>query len=579
MLKLKSSRTLPACVLCLLLIVSVQAQSPAPRSIDAETTVGADASDSKVEEVRRTLREQQEELKRLQAVITEQARAIEKLRQQVEQSASSSSGGVKTNDIPVSDSTPGAQQKPQASEVEARLSRVEEQAKRAGETLSKQLGSITFSGDLRLRYESFFGQLNALPNADNPLILGNELSTRNRFRVRARLALRGQIGKEFDWGMRLATGSLANSVSANQTLTDFFTHKPFALDQAYLAWTPQRLPGLRMQGGKFEPPWTRTELTIDNDLNVEGFSQAYTRSFKKSAVEEVALVAWELPFLERSSAFVRNQDGTVNFDQSGREGRDLALYGAQLRARFKLSEKARLTLSIADLFFSGTQFITPIQSFGSQLQLPVSITIPANGATPAHTITTQVSIPRDLLVAGNGNLGLSVASTNATNRDGRLSSGYNLLDVITRLELSHSKRFPVMMLLDFVTNTQTHDVAVAGANNSTVFLNNDEKNGYWAELQVGKTRERGDLLFGYTFIRIEKDAVLTPFNYSDLIQQSDIRTHRFNLSYAADPRVVLTLTGIVTQRANGLVGVFGVDPPGSLNRPTTRLQLDTIFRF
>jgi hypothetical protein len=136
-----------------------------------------------------------------------------------------------------------------------------------------------------------------------------------------------------------------------------------------------------------------------------------------------------------------------------------------------------------------------------------------------------------------------------------------------------------MLLLDFVTNTQTHPVAVAGANDSTIFLNNDEKSGYWAELQVGKTRERGDLLFGYTFIRIEKDAVLTPFNYSDLIQQSDIRTHRFNMSYAADPRVVLTLTGIVTKRANGLAGVFGTNPPGSLNHPTTRLQFDTIFRF
>jgi hypothetical protein len=283
--------------------------------------------------------------------------------------------------------------------------------------------------------------------------------------------------------------------------------------------------------------------------------------------------------MERSSAFVRNADGTVNLDQSGRSGRDLALYGAQARARFKLSEKTKLTLAVADLYFSGTQFITPIQVFGTQLQLPVTVTIPASGATPAQTLTTQVSIPRDFLVPGNSNLGLSLSSTNATNRDGRLSSGYNLVDVIGRLDLTHSKRFPVMLLLDFVTNTQTHDVVAAGANLSNIFLNNDEKNGYWAELQVGKTRERGDLLFGYTFIRIEKDAVLTPFNYSDLIQASDIRTHRFNVSYAADPRVVLTLTGLVTQRANGLAGVFGINPPGSLNRPTTRLQFDTIFRF
>lgn len=582
----KIYRALSACAFCIVAAISGQAQSPAPRSIEARTKVNPSAdvptaADSNMEEVRRALREQQEELKRLQAIVNEQAQVIDRLKHQVEQSAGAA---VKAADVPVSDSTPRVEadarrQNSQAGEVDERLKRIEEQTRKSAESLAKQLGSITFSGDLRLRYEGFFGQLNALANADNPLILGNELSTRNRFRVRARLALRGQIGKEFDWGLRLATGSLANSVSANQTLTDFFTRKPFGLDQAYMAWTPQRAPGLRLQAGKFEPPWTRTELTIDNDLNVEGFSQAYTHAFKNSAVEELAIVAWELPFMERASIFIRDPDGTVNFDQSNRGGRDLALYGAQLRARFKPSANTRLTLSVADLFFSGTQFITPIQFFGSQLQLPVTVNIPATATTPAQTITTQVSIPRDFLVPGNSNLGLSVSSTNATNRDGRLSSGYNLVNIIGRLDLLHSKRFPVMLLLDFVTNTQTRAVLAAGANNSTLTLRNNESDGYWAELQVGKTRERGDVLFGYTFIRIEKDAVLTPFNYSDLIQQSDIRTHRFLMSYAADPRVVLTLTGIITSRANGLLGVFGTTPPGSLNRPTTRLQFDTVFRF
>jgi hypothetical protein len=80
-------------------------------------------------------------------------------------------------------------------------------------------------------------------------------------------------------------------------------------------------------------------------------------------------------------------------------------------------------------------------------------------------------------------------------------------------------------------------------------------------------------------VRIEKDAVLTPFNFSDITQQSDMRGHRLGFSYTADPRVILTVTGIVTERPTGLFGAFGNTPPGSLNRATTRLQLDTIFRF
>jgi hypothetical protein len=90
---------------------------------------------------------------------------------------------------------------------------------------------------------------------------------------------------------------------------------------------------------------------------------------------------------------------------------------------------------------------------------------------------------------------------------------------------------------------------------------------------------KGDVQFGYTFMRIEKDAVLTPFNFSDISQQSDMRGHRFGFSYAADPHVVFTVTGIITERLSGLLGPFVPTPPGSLNRPTTRFQLDTVLRF
>jgi TolA-binding protein len=543
---------------------------------------------SDLDEVRRLLREQQNELERLRSTLAEQSRLIEELRLRVEQTAQAQAGApaalkpgeIATSDVLWADVTPPNPKAPaQKSESDDRLKNVEEQTKRNAEAIAKQLGSITFSGDLRLRYESIYGQLNQLSNGDNPQILGNELSSRQRFRIRARLNIRGQIGKEFDWGLRLGSGSYADAISNNQTLTDFYNRKPFSLDNAYVAWTPQRVPGLRLQGGKFDVPWLRTEMTIDNDLNPEGFSETYSRTLKNSMLSNVTFVAWQLPFLERASGFVRNANGTVNVDESRRAGRDLALYGAQLRALFKPTSNTALTLSVADLYYNGTQFISPIQVFGTNLQLPVTIVIPATATTPAQTVTTQVSIPRDFLVSGNANLGLSIASNNATNRDGRLASGYNLLDFIARLDLTHSKRYPVALILDYVHNTQTHDVSVAGPGGATLFLPNNENNGYWAEIQVGRTKERGDLSFGYTFLRIEKDAVLTPFNFSDIAQQSDVSVHRFAFSYTVDPRVLLTFTGNVTQRPNGLLGVFGATPPGSLNTPTTRLQFDTIFRF
>ena len=553
------------------------------------------------DEMRRQLREQREEMEELRAALKEQTRLMGELRARVEhaeqqaalgpaavvrEAAYARGAGESGGAARAPGGAEGAAGAAQNSELEKRVARVEEQSKKTGEVVAKQLGSLTFSGDLRLRYESFYGQQNALPSSDNPAALGNPLSTRQRLRLRARFNVRGKVTDEFEWGLRLATGTYPDMTSNNQTLTDFFTHKPFALDQAYITYKPKALPGFQVQAGKFDTPWVRTEMTWDNDISPEGLNESYTRAFKKSPVKSVALVAWQLPMIERGSAFVVGADGHVDLSASRRAGRDLALYGAQVRTEVAPSKNVSLKLSASDLYFSGTQFITPAQFFGANVQFPVTVNIPASGTTPARTVTTQVSIPRELFVAGSS-LGLLPASTNATNRDGHLSSGYNLVDLIARADFSRSRRWPVMLLFNFVDNTQTHAVVVAGPAGADLALPNHEGQGFWAEFQVGKDLlrlpldkiTRGDVMLNYTFIRVERDAILSPFNGSDLGQSTDMRVNRFAVGYALDPHVQLTLTGFFTQRPNGQLGPFAQTPPGSLNRTLTRLQLDTILRF
>ncbi|HZH91439.1 MAG TPA: putative porin [Pyrinomonadaceae bacterium] len=596
-------RALLACALHAALACCAFAQTSAPAAAaaaaaplpgataqQAPTAQGA-GDEAPLDEVRRRLREQQVEIERLRATLAEQSRLLNELLVRTAKRPEPDAATVKeavysTGDAAATDASrraasPGqeaAAKNPQTEGVDARVRAIETQTQKMTETLARQLGSINFSGDIRLRYETLLGQLNAGANAQNAAILGNELSARHRLRLRARLALRGQIGKQFDWGLRLATGTLSDATSANQTLTDFFTHKQFALDQAYVSYRPAALPGLRLQGGKFQTPWLFTEMTFDADIQPEGFNESYTRDFKHGVFKNLTLVAWQLPMLERQSAFVVGADGRASVDASRRAGRDLALYGAQARVRLALGGKTSLTLSAADLYYSGTQFISPAQFFGGQLQVPVTVTLPATATAPARTLAGFAAVPRDQLVAGSS-LGVTAANTNAVNRDGRLSSGFNLADFIGRLEFTHSARFPVTMIFNFVTNTQAHDVVLAGAGGANRIIENNENRGFWAEVQAGRTRERGDMLFNYTFMRIEKDAVLTPFNFSDIVQPSDVRAHRVFFSYTADPRVLLNFTGIVSQRPHGLAGAFGQTPAGSLNRATKRLQFDTIFRF
>jgi len=543
-----------------------EASENAKRTSDTPAVKKPATTEEKLDALAHLVEQQNERLNQLQQTINEQQETIRVLL-----GKANGQPGLTATVNSAATIAAGAATDSQPASVEDRLKKVE--------TRVSEIGAIKFSGDIRLRSESIFGQQNILANGDNPALLGNELSPRHRMRLRARLQMRGSVTDEFDWGLRFATGSFADNISTNQTLTDFFNRKPFGLDQAFVTYKPKRVAGLRLQGGRFEPPWTFTEMTIDNDLMVDGFNESYTRSFKKSALKELTFVAWQLPMLERNSAFVRNANGTVNIDQSRRGGRDLALYGGQARARFEPNPKVALSLSVSDLFFSGTQFISPVQVFGSQLLLPITFTIPASGTTPAQTITTQVAISRDLLVAGNAGLGLTNASNNATNRDGRLASGYNLVDMLARLELKHSKRWPVTLLMNFVANTQAHDVVTAGTGGADLLLPNNENQGFWGEVQVGQAKVHGDTQFGYTFMRVEKDAVLTPFNFSDITQQSDVRVHRFLFGYTLDPRVTFNVVGIVTDRLHGLLGPFAATPPGSLNRSTFRLQFDTVLKF
>lgn len=603
-----------ACCACAfvatLAVANLYAQTPAPPANDHASNTQATTP---LDDVRRQLQEQREEIDRLRAALKEQSQLLEQLltRTANAPAASVTSAAYQTDNVLTTDTLGSTTRAPadtrtRGATIDATAPPVNAGAQTAGAAAPKPteittglLSSISFFGDFRLRYEGQFGQLNALANSANPAIVGNELSPRNRARYRVRFGIRGQFGREvakgereFQWGLRFASGTYPDLVSTNQTMTDFFTRKAFGLDQAYITYKPHQVPGLRLQAGKFETPWLFTEMTIDVDLMPEGLNELYSRDLKNSKLKNLTLVAWQLPFLERNSAFVLDANGRVNVEQSERGGRDLALYGAQARARLDLSKHTGLTLSAADLYYSGTQFINIAQFTGGSLQVPVTFTIPANGTTPAQTITTVVQIPRDALVTGSG-IGTSIANTNAVNRDGHLSSGYNLVDLIGRLDLNQSRRFPVALLFDFVHNTQAHDVVVAGSGGANRLLPNHEDNGIWAEARVCKLHDaktcdnldrlsnakRGDMLFGYTFIRIEKDAVLTPFNFSDLLQPSDIRAHRLTFTYAVDPRVLLTLTDIISERPNGLLGIFGATPTGSLNRATHRVQFDTVFRF
>lgn len=100
---------------------------------------------------------------------------------------------------------------------------------------------------------------------------------RRRPRVRARLGVDGDVGQGFSIVFRIASGDGSTPVSTNQTLggsAGDFSKYQLWLDRAALRYEPVRGAPARvlLEGGRFENPFFRTELTWADDVNFDGFA-------------------------------------------------------------------------------------------------------------------------------------------------------------------------------------------------------------------------------------------------------------------------------------------------------------------
>jgi TolA-binding protein len=152
-----------------------------------------------------------------------------------------------------------------AAEAQAALAVVDKQSKDEDKKISALqdfVGRFRLSGDIRLRGEDIF--------QDCPACV-----TRNRARLRVRFGVDGRLNENFMGGFALATGSLGDPTSANETFSNFFNRKTIGLDRGYVTFNPVAARWLSLTGGKFAYTWTRTSLTLDPDINPEGFNQKF----------------------------------------------------------------------------------------------------------------------------------------------------------------------------------------------------------------------------------------------------------------------------------------------------------------
>ena len=133
---------------------------------------------------------------------------------------------------------------------------------------------------------------------------------------------------------------------------------------------------------------------------------------------------------------------------------------------------------------------------------------------------------------------LKSINTNLLERDATGSvvgfvSDFNMVDVIGQVTLPTARPdYPLHLLADWVTNTRAAT---------------EEDTGIWLEAQYGGAARPKSYGVGYTFARVEQEAVLSPFIFSDM-PGSNLWLHMLEASYMPLPRLNLDLTLHFTKR-------------------------------
>jgi hypothetical protein len=484
--------------------------------------------------LREMMEQQQQQIQQLQQQVQQRDAAVQQLQQQVQQTQSTATTAQQQAEQAESSSNT---QKATVDKLQSDMADVhttltntaistqDDQKRVAG--IEGVMNRFRWSGDVRVRYENFFFDYTgcAPPNCE----------PRHRVRIRARFGLEGKVSEDFTGGIYLATGlneagvaDLTDPVSTNNTLTQFFERKTIGLDRAWLTYQPLNHKWIQLTGGKWAYTWIRTPLTFDNDLNPEGFSEKFSWDFSNSVFKNFTWTNFQLFFRENNSGAAPRVDSYAT--------------GGQVSTRMQIGSHWTMTPSYSLLRWDN---VNPIAA--------------------ARTATT---------LGGN-------ALTNCTNAaKTAYCSGFFYSDFIVDNNITTPwKRFPWRVLGEFEQNLAANNTRFTGAG-PLVF--NPQDKAFWIETSLGQARNKNDLLFGYSFARVEQDAVIGAFNESDMRAPTNVIQHRIYASWLPQANTTIAWTWWLGRTLNR--NLFNAALPGGLGAGVEdpalrRMQLDVIYKF
>jgi len=513
-------------------LVKSSAKTP---SDSTETNVGErvrlleselERQNSKLDQLQKTLEEQQLTIKALLEKLPSQAGAA---------AAAPEESKAATAVVATPASSTAVEPEPQ--NVEQRLTKVEGQV--------MKIGPVRLSGDFRVRFDGIFRSATQPP--DPPL----EHVQNARARYRLRLNFDTDIHPNLSFHGQLATGPLNNPISTNQDFSSITARAPMSLSEAWIEYRPTK--SLQLQAGRVLNVFAdNSRFLFDDDVRFNGFNERYVASFKPNGAY---LSSLEL----RAGQYILSTPNIAVIAPNSPLARAGDIVGTAGRS--------------ASLFHQG--FLvnqTFNKKWNSQVGADMQLYRHPNHIQLASTTDGLVLLVQPALgIALSGPL---PGTGNATTTPGGViytAPGFQVARITYRLNHAGFTRgdhaFPVTFNVQLARNVAT------GLN---------ERDAILTALQVGRITKRGDTAFLYVFSIKGANALISQVTDDDLGTGTgvNIRTNHIRFEYGIANKVTFQSLFFVQKslRRSGQFPNFFV-PLGDFAPTTYRVQQQLVFTF
>jgi polyhydroxyalkanoate synthesis regulator phasin len=307
---------------------------------------------------------------------------------------------------------------------------------------------------------------------------------RNRFRLRARVGVEGDISPYLTAFIRLASGTLTtNAASESQTLGTYGERYTVGFDQAYIRWNTNTIDQLSFstaQFGRMPNPWfAPTELVYSRDLSFEGVSDTLRLGWGEGGSDRshVYLTLGAFPMLEVPLV---NQENKW-------------LVGGQLGTNLRFSGGAdhiRLGMAYYDFLH-----ITGRKNLPDSTQLNYTAPVFVQGGNSMFDISNSTTDPTVNLFA--------------------LASHFRIADVAANYEHNFSPRYSLALTGEAVRNLGFNLTQVEALTQQA--LPSNENVGYVGEVSFGTpvVNRFGAWRAAVGYRYVKRDAVLDAWTDAD----------------------------------------------------------------